>query len=170
LLAGKDRKTVDMKGYGKKLVVFNLDEKGYALYIETVKRIVLAVEITPLPKAPEIVAGVINIGGKIIPVFNIRARFHLPDREMRLSDKFIVARTSRRTVALLVDDVAGVVECDPLEITDAGAIMPALEYIDGIIKLNDGMVLIHDLDTFLSLEEERNLEDAIGLRGGEGNA
>ena len=73
-------------------VVFTLDERFYAIRLSAVSRVVRAVEITPLPKAPPIVIGVINLGGRIIPVVNIRRRFRLPERELELTDQLIVAQ------------------------------------------------------------------------------
>lgn len=143
------------------LVVFNLDERFFALYLIVVEKVVNAVEITALPRAPETVLGIINMHGQIIPVFNIRKRFCLPDREVRLKDQLIIAHTARYAVALLVDAVTGIIERTPQEITDPNTILPVTEYVDGVVKLEDNMVLIHNLDTFLSLEEEASLKDAL---------
>ena len=76
-------------------VVFTLDGLFYAVSLSAVSRVIRAVEITPLPKAPPIVLGVINLGGRIIPVVNIRKRFLLPERELELTDQLIVACASR---------------------------------------------------------------------------
>lgn len=119
------------------------------------------VEISPLPKAPEIVLGVINVQGRIVPVFNVRKRFRLPEREMSLSDQLIVAQTSRRTVAMLADAVSGVVAYPEQQVIAAEKILPGLEYLEGVAKLENGMILIHDLDKFLSLEEEEILGHAL---------
>ncbi len=73
-------------------VVFGLDEHSFALRLSAVVRVVRAVEVTPLPRAPEIVLGVINVQGRITPVFDVRKRFRLPAREISLSDQFIIAR------------------------------------------------------------------------------
>jgi purine-binding chemotaxis protein CheW len=143
------------------LVVFALEDQRYALHLSAVKRIVRAVEMTPLPKAPEIVIGVINIQGRIIPVFNIRRRFHLPEREIELSDQLIIANTARRTVALVVDTVDGVIERLSEEVTPADQVLPRIEYVEGIVKLENGLVLIHDLDKFLSIDEEAKLDEAV---------
>lgn len=143
------------------LVVFSLDEQRYALLLSNVERIVRAVEITPLPKAPEIVLGVINVRGEIIPVVNIRKRFRLPEREIALSDHLIIAKTSRRAVALLADRVGQVLEVPENKIISAKKILPAMDYVEGVVKLEDGLILIHDLEKFLSLEEERALERAM---------
>jgi purine-binding chemotaxis protein CheW len=145
-----------------RLVVFTLDEQRYALRLEAVERIVRLVEVTPLPKAPEIVLGVVNVQGRVLPVVNIRRRFRLPDREADLRDQLILAWTSRRSVVLVVDAVGGVVERTGEELIPAGSIVPGTEYVDGVVKLPDGLVLIHDLDKFLSLEEETKLGKALG--------
>ena len=147
------------------LVVFTLEEQRYALYLSAVERIVRMVEITPLPKAPEIVFGVINVQGQVIPVVNIRKRFRLPEREMSLSDQLIIARISRRAVALVADAVSGVVERSEKEIVTPEEILPWMAYVEGVVKLEDGMILIHDLDEFLSLEEEKALDNAMKERG-----
>ena len=122
----------------------------------------MVAEITPLPKAPQIVLGVINIQGRIIPVINVRKRFNLPEREITLSDHLIIANTTRRTVVLVVDAVSGVVDRPEGEIIIPDKILPGLEYVQGVVKLEDGLILIHNLEMFLSLEEEIMLEQAIG--------
>ena len=145
----------------RQLVVFTLDEQRYALYLSAVKKVVRVVEITPLPKAPEIVPGVVNVYGRVIPVMNIRKRFRLPEREITLSDRLLIAQTRIRATALIVDDVSGVFECPEQEIIAAGKILPGIEYIEGVLKLKDGMLFIHDLDRFLSLEEENMLDNTL---------
>ncbi|HNB70828.1 MAG TPA: chemotaxis protein CheW [Acidobacteriota bacterium] len=146
------------------LMVFTLDEQLYALSISTVDRIVRAVDVLPMPKMPEIVLGVINHHGQIVPVINIRRRFHLPERDITPSNHFILARTTRRPVVLVVDAILNVIECPPEVIVPVEKIVPTAEYIQGIAKLSDGMVLIHDLDTFLSLDEEQTIHQAMGDR------
>jgi purine-binding chemotaxis protein CheW len=143
------------------LVVFTLDGQRYALRLPLVQRIVRMVEVTPLPKGPEIILGLINMQGKIIPVLNMRKRFGLQDRGTSLSDQLIIARTARRGVALVVDSVTGVLEPSPNEITEAGRIVPGAEYVEGVAKLEDGLMFIHDLDRFLSLDEEQRLQDLL---------
>lgn len=143
------------------MIVFNLDEQRYALRLSAVERIVRIVEITPLPNAPEIVLGVVNVRGQVIPVVNMRKRFLLPDREVTLSDHLIIARTAKRTVALVADAVSGVVEYWEEELAATDRILPDLKYVEGVAKREDGLILIHNLDTFLSLEEEKTLEQAM---------
>ena len=144
-----------------RLVTFCLDRQTYALRLESVQRIIPAVEVTTLPEAPEAVLGVINLQGKIVPVLDVRTRFRLPQRQIDLGDQLVVANTETRTVAFIVDSVIGIVERPPHEITEANLILRGLKYLQGVARLEDEMVFIHDLDTFLSLDEENELERAI---------
>ena len=140
------------------LVAFVLDEQRFGLRLSVVERVVRAVEVTSLPSAPEIVLGAINLGGRVVPVVNIRKRFMFPEKEIGLDDHLIIAKTATRTVGLLVDSATALVEVSANDITDASQILPGMDYVDGVAKLEDGMILIHDLDKFLSLEEERALD------------
>jgi purine-binding chemotaxis protein CheW len=152
---------ISARSNSPQLVVFCLEEQRYALRLCAVEQIVRMVEITPLPKAPEIILGIVNIRGRIVPVFHIRKRFHLSERDIGLSDHLIVARTARRTVALAADAVIGVLARADEEMAAPERIFPGLEYVEGVVKLDDGLVFIHDLDTFLSLEEEKTMEQAL---------
>jgi len=121
------------------LLVLTLDEQRYALPLSAVERVVRAVAVTPLPQAPEIVLGVVNVHGQLVPVVNLRKWFHLPQRDIELSDRFIIARTRRQPVIVIADAVAGVQESDT----------------------QDDVILIHDLETCFSLDEEQALQAAL---------
>ena len=148
---------------GRPLVVFSLDDQRYALALDRVRRSIRVVAITPLPEAPEIVLGIIDLGGVVIPVIDIRKRFNHPPRDLRLSDHLVIAETGRRTVALLVDETRGVIEASPESCSPAGEIVPGLELVDGAVRLEDGLILIHDLEHLLSLEEETSIDRALTL-------
>jgi len=157
-----ERKSSEPTATGRhSVVVFLLDGERYALPLSAVERILRAVEVTPLPKAPEIVLGTINVQGRILAVVSLRRRFCLPEREIQLGDQLIIARTAKRDVALMVDAVGGVAELSGQDVTATEAIVPGLECLEGVGKLADGMVLIHDLDQFLSLVPILNLPDLI---------
>jgi purine-binding chemotaxis protein CheW len=142
-------------------VVFALGEGRYALPLAAVERIVRAVQITSLPLAPPVVLGAINVEGRILPVFSLRHRLHLPERPVDPSDQFLIARTAQRSVALVIDAAQGLVELPTAAIVDVQRVEPGLEHIRGILPLEDGMVLIHDLEQFLSREEGRALDEAL---------
>lgn len=151
----------DGGGSNALFLVFLLDDIRYALRLAAVERVVRIVDIVPLPKAPSIIRGVINLQGRILAVADSRVRFGLPQREIALTDQLIIARTARRPVALLVDRAGEIFHVAGTEITDPTEILPRLDFIAGIVKRDDGTILIHDLDHFLSLEEEEALDAVL---------
>jgi purine-binding chemotaxis protein CheW len=143
------------------LVAFTIGEQQYALALTAVQRVVRMVEVTPLPSAPEVVLGVIDLQGNIIPVMSMRKRFGMTEPETSLSDQLIVAEASARNVALVVNSVIGVVERMAEEVTEAEKIMHGTHYVEGITRLEGGILFIHDLDRFLSKTEERQLDGLL---------
>jgi len=144
-----------------KWVVFSLDAGRYALPLAAVERIVRAVEVTPLPTAPPIVLGAIDVQGRVLPVLNLRRRFGLRERAIEPADQFLIARTMNRTVVLVVDAAQGVLQSTASDTISAATLTTGLEHIQGVIRLPDGLVLIHELDLFLSATESRALDEAL---------
>ena len=147
------------------VVVFLLEGQRYGLRLETTEHVLPAVELTPLPNSPQIVLGIFSLRGRIVPVVDIRRRFQLPRRAISPDQQLIVARTSARRVALLVDATLGVSEFRASEISSASTILGELSYLQGVARTSEGLVLIHDLDTFLSLKEAGDLDAAVAASG-----
>ena len=143
------------------LLVFTLDDQQYALRLDAVERIVRAAAITSLPKAPAIILGILDIQGEVVAVINVRKRFRRPERELRPTDQFIIARARSLMVALPVDAAQSVVAEAESGHMAADDILAGLEYVAGVTRTAEGLVLIHDLDTFLSLGEEQLLLEAM---------
>lgn len=152
----------------EQFLVFTLDDQYYALRLDAVERVVRAVEITPLPDAPEIVRGIINVQGRIVPVIDLRRCFHFPERQIRLSDQFVISSASQRAVAFAVDAVHGVVRCPREAVVPVAEILPGAGAVEGVMKLMDGMVLIPDIDKVLSPDEETRLDQGLTEFGGPG--
>jgi len=143
------------------LIVFTLDDQRLALSISSVNRVIRVVGITPLPKGPDIVIGIINMQGNIIPVVNIRKRFCLPERDINLNDQIIITHTSKRTIGIVVNSVIGLIESAEEKIVTSEAIVPGIDYVEGVVKLEDGLLIIHDIEKFLSIEEEGAIDNAV---------
>nr|MBI3611956.1 purine-binding chemotaxis protein CheW [Nitrospirota bacterium] len=146
------------------LVVFAIEGQRYALHLHTVERVFLMAEVAPLPKAPAIALGVISLHGTIIPVLDIHRRFGFPPRDYGPAVHLLVARTSRRTLALPVDEVLGVREVAVEAAVSTDAVLPGIGHVAGIVALADGLLFIQDLEIFLSLEEEQRLSEALEAR------
>ncbi len=143
------------------LVLFSLDGQRFALPYAQVERVVRAVEITQLPNAPSVTAGVVNVAGTLVCVLDLRQRFGMPGRALRWSDQFIIARTPARVVGLWVDTADIIVELPAERLLPREEVPAESEHIQGVVKLEDGLVLIHDLERCLSAGEEQALAQAL---------
>ena len=143
-------------------LVFTIDEQRYALGLSGVEKVIRAVQLDPLPEGQEMLLGVINMQGQIIPVLDIRKKFYLPHSEMDISDRIVISRTSKTTFAFIVDTVQGVVEIPKEEVREAQKIFPNLEqYIDGVGKLHDDTVLIYNVDNLLSVQDVKDMSQML---------
>ena len=147
------------------LLAFAIDQRSFALPLACVERAWRAVAVTALPQAPDIVLGVVNIGGRIVPVINLRRRFGLPEKDIGLADQLLLVHSRQRPLAMVVDSVLDVVTCDERDFVPVDSIVSGTRYLRGIVKSPSGMILIHDLDSFLSLPEEQALDAALSISG-----
>ena len=158
-------------GMPPQYLLFQLSETLCALPLANVERVLSAVEITPLPEAPNSVCGVINLAGEVVPVFALSRRFGLPERPVKLRDKLIVACPAgeqlARRVALLADEAQEVITLAAPPQNAAGdqpgtsPLAPGLRLVSGVLPLADKLVVIHDLAAFLSAAEELALSAAL---------
>lgn len=144
-----------------RLVLFVIDGQRYALPLLTVERVLPMVAVARLPKAPAVALGVVNVHGRIIPVVDVRRRLGFPPREYGLTAHILLARTQRRVLALPVDAALGVTEVAGDAVTPADRVLPGIGHVAGVAALPDGLLFIHDLDAFLSLDEEQRLTEAL---------
>ena len=147
-----------------KILVFTLDELNFALPLDNVLKVIHVVAIRSLPKAPEIITGIINVKGQIIPVADIRKRLKLAEHEIDPDDRLIITDTGQRQIALLVDSVADIRDLSTAQMTSAIYTLPFAKHLRGVAKMEDGMALIYNLDQFLSIDEEQLLEEALVKR------
>jgi purine-binding chemotaxis protein CheW len=146
------------------LLTFELDETRFAIPLDAVREVLRAVAVTPLPGAPEVVMGVIDVRGEIVPVFDLRARLGEPSRAIAPDDQLIVARAADRTVALQVDHAEWMTDASEDAVYRSGAPFEAARQVSGVARLDDGLAVITDLDAFLSHDESRALDGALAER------
>lgn len=144
-----------------RLFVFSSDGQRYAIPLLEVDRVLPMVAVSALSEAPEVVEGVVNVRGEVVPVVDVRRRLGLPARQQGLSARLVLVRTARRVLALAVDSADGVRELDATAVASAEALISGARYVAGIAALPDGLLFIHDLDAYLSLDDERRLDAAL---------
>lgn len=143
------------------LVLFLVDGRQYGLPLARVERVLPMVEITPLPQAPPIVLGVINLRGTVLPVVDLRRRFGLIPGEYGLSSHLLIAHSHRRTLALPVDEAVGVSTVSPEAVSPPEALFPGISQLSGVAACGAELLFIQDLDALLSLDEELCLAEAL---------
>lgn len=143
------------------IVVFLIDSRPYGFPLEAVEQVLPMVEVSPLPAAPEVLRGVIDYHGEILPVVDLSARLKLPRRELEPQHRLLVVRTTRRRLAVAADAVAGVREVQPEVVHDPAGVDPALQHVAGIAALEEGLAIIQDLETVLSADEEQVLHQVL---------
>lgn len=146
---------------GGQYVVFRMDRLLYALAANQVSEVTQAVAIRPLPKAGDMVEGIFSYRGQLVPLLDIRRRFRLAQRALHPSQNFIIAELGDRRVAIRVDGIERLAEIPEVAIEDARQAVPDAEYLAGVAKLRDGLILIHDLSTFLSACEAADLDKKL---------
>jgi purine-binding chemotaxis protein CheW len=143
------------------LVVFLTESKPFALHLSVVERVLPMVAFSPLSGGPEIVLGAINLHGRVVPVLDLRRRLGLPECEYGPEAHVLAARARQRVLALPVDEVTGVQRVVADAVTAPDEVAPGLALVNGVAPLEDGILVIHDLDAFLSSEEEVALDRAL---------
>jgi purine-binding chemotaxis protein CheW len=143
------------------LLTFELDEQRFGLPMADVQEVVRVAAFARLPKAPQVIEGVLNFRGSAVPVLNIRARFGLPPRAVQTSDHLVVARAGNRLAAIRVDRVSDLIAVAAKDIEDVATITPHSGYVSGVLKLPGDIILIHDLSTFLSAAEAADLDHSL---------
>ena len=134
------------------LVTFSIGEEEFGVNILKVQEIIRTMEITKVPRAPEFVEGVINLRGKVIPVVNMRTRFSMPALEHDGNTRIVVMEFNQKIVGFLVDGVSEVLRIPASTVEPAPPVVCGIgsEYIRGVGKLEDRLLILLDLDTLLS--------------------
>lgn len=142
------------------LVVFRVGKELYGVNIASVQEIVRVPEMTEVPDAPVFLEGVINLRGRIVPVIDLRKRLNLPGAERTKASRVLVTEGEGKAVGLLVDAASEVLKIPIEAIEEPPEMISAIgvEYIIGVAKVEDRLIIILDLKKILSLEDIKKME------------
>jgi purine-binding chemotaxis protein CheW len=137
------------------LVGFRLDNEDYAIAITKIQEIILMKPITRIPQVPDFIEGLINLLGSVIPIVNLRKRFGLPLREIDDETRTIVVNVHEKTVGCVVDAVTQVMRInrDQIQPPPLGVMAVNHQYLAGLAKLDDRLMIILDIDKLFQAEE-----------------
>lgn len=146
------------------ILVFELAGQRCGVPAGDVREIVRAVTLLPLPGSPPVIDGVFDLRGTLVPVLDPRRPLGLPGRPMAHTDHLVVARAGARLVALRVDHATDLVRLPPEAVTAATTLTRVARALAGVVRLPDGLLLLHDLAGFLTEAEAEALDEALGGR------
>src|SRR3982074_3506164 len=147
-------------GEERQLGVFQLGAEVYGVDIARVHEIIRLQSITRVPRAPSFVEGVINLRGKVIPVVDLRRRFGLASAEHTRASRIVVGEIGDQGAGIVVDGVSEVLRVNTSIVEPPSPVVAGIdsEYLHGIAKLPERLVILLDLDRVLAREERRALE------------
>lgn len=142
------------------IVTFRVGEEDFSVSILKVQEIIRMSAITKVPRSPEFVEGVINLRGNVIPVIDLRKRFGLPEAERNSDTRTIVVDCGGKVVGLIVDSVTEVLRLSKATVEAPPDIVGGVDsdYISGVGKLDDRLVILLDIDKVLSINEKTMLD------------
>ena len=141
-------------------VTFRLGDEKYGINVMQVQEVLRVAEIAPVPGAPSYVLGIINLRGNVVTVIDTRNRFGLMSRETDDSSRIVIIETASHIIGILVDSVAEVVELRSSEIETAPNVgnEETSRYIQGVTSRDNELLILVDLNRFLSDEEKAELD------------
>lgn len=140
---------------GTQYIVFSINQRIFGIELFKTKEVLSYRKITPLPQVEGFVKGIINLRGAIIPVFDLREKFNLPAKEYTKFNVIIVVEIAGRVMGVIVDEILDVLEILPEEFQTTKNLPSNLrqEYLKGVGKKQDEMIILLDMDRLLSSEE-----------------
>ncbi len=150
---------------GGKFLTFFLADEEYGVDIQQVKEILGLIEITPVPRTPDFVKGVVNLRGKIVPVIDLRTRFEMEEQEYTRETCIVVVNIMREgrevTTGVIVDRVSEVLDIDAEQIEEVPAFGASIdtEFMDGIGKIGERIAILLSIDRILSDTEVKLMGD-----------
>ncbi len=147
---------------GIQLVVFRIAKEYFGVSIGSIREIVRLPEITEVPDAPEFLEGMINLRGRIVPVIDLKKRLRLRGDERTKATRVLITDGAESMSGLIVDSVDEVIRVDEDEIEEPPEIMTAIgiEFITGVAKVEDRLIILLDLKRVMSPEDMKNMSDA----------
>jgi purine-binding chemotaxis protein CheW len=150
-----------LSGKTLQVISFALGSEEYGVDIAQVQEINRMVTITHVPQAAQFMEGVINLRGRLIPIIDLRTRFGMERAERTKDTRIVVTEIGSKRLGMVVDSVSEVLRVPVEQIEDAPDLVAGVdtEYIRGVGKLDDRLIIMLDLDRVISVGEKAELEE-----------
>jgi purine-binding chemotaxis protein CheW len=140
------------------VIAFKLSQELVSVPIEEVVEITSNRDITPVPKAPSFVIGVMNLRGKIVPVIDLKEHLGIPSsitEEVYKNNKIVILDTTKGEVGVIVDQIVGSIKFPETEILPEpiGTIGIDVKFISGVVQLDGELLIILNIESIFNKEE-----------------
>ncbi len=144
-------------------VVFKLDKEEYGLDIMKVNGIEKYQEVVKVPNTQKYIEGIINLRGEVLPIYNLRKKFHLKDKDVDDETKIIVTFTNDMKIGFIVDSVAEILHINDKDVESTPKIVTGInrKYIKSVAKVDERMIILIDIDQMISDEEQISIEQVV---------
>ncbi|HEX9757419.1 MAG TPA: chemotaxis protein CheW [Nitrospiria bacterium] len=151
--------------YLREYLAFMLSGEEYSVDIMMIKEIIKPVEFTHVPRAPEIIMGIISLRGTILPILNLRKKMGLIDFPVNRQARIVVVSSEKGLVGLLVDSVTGVVRMSEPDIEPPPSVLNEVEtvFIKGVGKYRDRFIIFMDINKVLSGDFSPSAEGKVSV-------
>ncbi len=144
------------------LVTFRVGGEEFGLDVFSVHEILNYQQPTPMPRAPEFVEGVLDVRGTLVPIVDLRRRFETPEVVYGNDTRIVLVDFNDERLGLVVDSVTEVLRAPQTAVSPPPAYIRGLaaEFVRGIVRVGERLVVLMDLDRILSSDERIALAHA----------
>ena len=145
----------------KQFLIFKIDEEVYGINLLSIQEVKAWEQPTPLPDTPDYLTGMINLRGNVLPIMDLRKRFHKPEVEVNEKHVVIIVIAEGGALGLIADAVSDILTVDKSEVRPAGSASGLSEdnqYIEGVLTSQEEMVLLLDVKKLCGADLHRALK------------
>lgn len=145
----------------RQIVAFSLGSETYGVDIGQIREIIPVQKVVPVPRAPEFVEGIINLRGKVIPVLDLRQHFGFEKKERNPNQRILLIEVGGDSIGVRVDSVLSVLRIPEDSIEPPASVLTGdgNDYIQGIAKVEDNLIVLLDLTRIISDAEKGTLKE-----------
>jgi len=145
----------------RQIVAFSLGSETYGVDIGQIREIIPVQKVVPVPRAPEFVEGIINLRGKVIPVLDLKQHFGFEKKERNPNQRILLIEVGGDSIGVRVDSVLSVLRIPEDSIEPPASVLTGdrNDYIQGIAKVEDNLIVLLDLTRIISDAEKGTLKE-----------
>lgn len=147
----------------QKTIIFRLNEQSFGIDVQQILSIERVQSITPIPKAPAFIKGLINLRDTNIPIMDLKERLMLAQSQESSENRILIVSLNNTQIGFMVDAATDVVDIDETMIEPAPRFTGHIDntFIHGVAKIKENLLILLDLENILNMQETQEVESFI---------